>query len=98
MCGVYGHEARHKKESLGIFDLSWKQKDRPRARQGRVLATGHSCRSQVHRSLGFSPLHPVEALLSVLSDQPIAEHALEAAEQGSGDAQSRKLPLQPVDE
>ncbi|HKO91785.1 MAG TPA: FAD-linked oxidase C-terminal domain-containing protein, partial [Polyangiaceae bacterium] len=26
MCGVYGHEARHRDESLGIFALSWQHK------------------------------------------------------------------------
>jgi FAD/FMN-containing dehydrogenase/Fe-S oxidoreductase len=66
MCGVYGHEAAHLRESLGIFALSWKKKIDP-ARDGtRLLATGHSCRSQVKRALGFTPLHPAEALLSAL--------------------------------
>jgi Fe-S oxidoreductase len=66
MCGVYGHEVAHKKDSLGIFDLSWKGKiDRTRD-ENRVLATGHSCRTQVERALGFTPRHPAEALLSVL--------------------------------
>jgi Fe-S oxidoreductase len=66
MCGVYGHEVTHKEHSLGIFDLSWKSKiDGERDRE-RVLATGHSCRSQVERVLGFSPLHPAQALLSAI--------------------------------
>ncbi|HYQ26555.1 MAG TPA: (Fe-S)-binding protein, partial [Polyangiaceae bacterium] len=67
MCGVYGHEARHKTESLGIFDLSWKKKIDPERDRDLVLATGHSCRHQVERALGFTPRHPAEALLSVLS-------------------------------
>jgi Fe-S oxidoreductase len=66
MCGVYGHEARHRQESLGIFELSWKKKIDPQTDRARVLATGHSCRHQVERSLGFTPRHPAEALLSVL--------------------------------
>jgi Fe-S oxidoreductase len=66
MCGVYGHEAAHKRESLGIFDLSWKRKIDPDGDRDRVLATGHSCRTQVERTLGFTPLHPVQALLSVI--------------------------------
>jgi Fe-S oxidoreductase len=66
MCGVYGHEVAHKDDSLGIFDLSWKRKiDVARDRE-RLLATGHSCRSQVERALGFTPLHPAQALLSCL--------------------------------
>lgn len=68
MCGVYGHEVAHKEDSLGIFALSWKRKidierDRPR-----LLATGHSCRTQVERALGFTPRHPAEALVSCLSN------------------------------
>jgi Fe-S oxidoreductase len=66
MCGVYGHEVAHKRESLGIFDLSWRKKIDPERDRGRLLATGHSCRTQVERTLGFTPLHPVQALLSVL--------------------------------
>jgi FAD/FMN-containing dehydrogenase/Fe-S oxidoreductase len=66
MCGVYGHEARHREESLGIFELSWKKKLEPEQDRERVLATGHSCRHQVERTLGFTPRHPAEALLSVL--------------------------------
>jgi FAD/FMN-containing dehydrogenase/Fe-S oxidoreductase len=66
MCGVYGHEVAHKQDSLGIFELSWKRKIDPERDAARTLATGHSCRSQVERALGFTPLHPAEALLSVL--------------------------------
>jgi FAD/FMN-containing dehydrogenase/Fe-S oxidoreductase len=69
MCGVYGHEAAHLRESLGIFALSWKKKIDPARDRGRVLATGHSCRHQVERALGFTPLHPTQALLSALSDR-----------------------------
>jgi Fe-S oxidoreductase len=66
MCGVYGHEVAHRTDSLGIFDLSWKTKIDPAADRARVLATGHSCRTQVERALGFVPLHPAQALLSAL--------------------------------
>ncbi len=66
MCGVYGHEISHRKDSLGIFELSWKGKIDPERDRVRVLATGHSCRSQVERALGFTPLHPAQALLSLL--------------------------------
>jgi Fe-S oxidoreductase len=67
MCGVYGHEVAHKKDSLGIFDLSWRRKIEAERDPAAVLATGHSCRSQVERALGFTPLHPAEALLSALA-------------------------------
>ncbi len=65
MCGVYGHEVAHKEDSLGIFDLSWSNKVDPE--RDRVLATGHSCRTQVERALGFTPRHPAQALLSVIA-------------------------------
>jgi FAD/FMN-containing dehydrogenase/Fe-S oxidoreductase len=68
MCGVYGHEAAHLRESLGIFELSWKQKIDPARDRERVLATGHSCRHQVERALGFTPQHPAQALLAALGD------------------------------
>jgi Fe-S oxidoreductase len=67
MCGVYGHEARHHAESLGIFALSWQQKIESTQDRTRVLATGHSCRSQVERTLGFTPKHPAEALLAAIT-------------------------------
>ena len=66
MCGVYGHEAVHRADSLGVFALSWQPKIESTPDRTRLLATGHSCRSQVERALGFAPLHPAEALLSVL--------------------------------
>ncbi len=66
MCGVYGHEVAHKKDSLGIFELSWKSKLGSEPDAGHVLATGHSCRTQVERTLGFTPQHPAQALLSAL--------------------------------
>jgi FAD/FMN-containing dehydrogenase/Fe-S oxidoreductase len=66
MCGVYGHEVAHKRDSLGIFELSWKRKIDPERDRGRTLVTGHSCRTQVERALGFTPRHPAQALLSVI--------------------------------
>jgi FAD/FMN-containing dehydrogenase/Fe-S oxidoreductase len=69
MCGVYGHEVAHEKDSLGIFEMSWKRKIDPAHDQDRVLATGHSCRSQVERALGFTPLHPAQALLAALRER-----------------------------
>jgi Fe-S oxidoreductase len=66
MCGVYGHEVAHKQDSVGIFELSWKRKIETERDRGHVLVTGHSCRTQVERTLGFTPLHPAQALVSVL--------------------------------
>jgi FAD/FMN-containing dehydrogenase/Fe-S oxidoreductase len=67
MCGVYGHEVAHKRDSLGIFDLSWRRAIDAAGDRERVLATGHSCRTQVERALGFLPKHPAQALLAVLA-------------------------------
>jgi Fe-S oxidoreductase len=75
MCGVYGHEVAHKRDSIGIFDLSWRGKIDPERDRDRVLATGHSCRTQVERVLGFTPSHPAQALLSVLDGASLREHA-----------------------
>jgi Fe-S oxidoreductase len=68
MCGVYGHETAHKRDSLGIFDLSWRGKLSAALEPGRALATGHSCRTQVERTMGFTPQHPAQALLSALGE------------------------------
>ncbi|WP_298772111.1 FAD-binding and (Fe-S)-binding domain-containing protein [uncultured Shewanella sp.] len=66
MAGTYGHEADNQVRSRQLFDLSWQQRldDTP---QSQVLVSGYSCRSQVKRFSGFKPLHPVEALLQLLS-------------------------------
>lgn len=63
MCGAYGHETVHRAESEGVFTMSWARAlPEGEAARERVLATGHSCRSQVKRFAGFVPLHPLEAL------------------------------------
>jgi len=67
MCGVFGHEAEHYEESKGVFEMSWKKK-LPTTQDGQraVVATGHSCRSQVKRFGGFVPKHPAEILASAV--------------------------------
>lgn len=67
MCGVFGHEAAHYEESRGVFEMSWKKRLPTEASaQAGVVATGHSCRSQVKRFGGFVPQHPAEALVRAL--------------------------------
>lgn len=71
MSGAFGHEAVHRDESRGIWDMSW-----GRWTQGdpsRVLATGYSCRSQAHRFGGFSPPHPATVLNQHLAQTGSAE-------------------------
>lgn len=68
MSGAFGHETRHQAESRGIFELSW-SRWMPEAEdeRARVVATGYSCRSQVHRFGGFLPRHPIVVLREHLS-------------------------------
>jgi len=67
MCGAFGHERRHREESRGVFDMSWGRRlPRSPADQAQILATGHSCRSQVKRFGGFRPNHPLEILAAKL--------------------------------
>lgn len=70
MAGTYGHETLHYAESKGIYDLSWKEHipSSPQNRQY-ILTTGYSCRSQVKRFDGFTPRHPLQALLEEISSQ-----------------------------
>ncbi|MBN1605794.1 MAG: hypothetical protein JW940_04135, partial [Polyangiaceae bacterium] len=67
MCGVFGHEASHRDESLGIYEMSW-QKHLPRDPElrKRYLAAGHSCRSQVERFDGEPLRHPAAVLLEAV--------------------------------
>lgn len=67
MAGTFGHEAGHLDESIGIYNLSWKQ-NIERFEPDHILATGYSCRSQVKRLDGFKPRHPAQTLLRLLSD------------------------------
>lgn len=68
MCGMYGHEASHQKESRGIFAMSWERHlpDDPK-NMSRYLATGYSCRSQVKRFSASRQMlkHPVEVMLEL---------------------------------
>lgn len=64
MSGMYGHEAEHRDTSRGIYAMGWEAHvPADPAARGRLLVTGTSCRSQVHRFSSFAPLHPAEALL-----------------------------------
>ncbi|MHC9234608.1 FAD-binding and (Fe-S)-binding domain-containing protein [Pseudooceanicola sp. 502str34] len=60
MAGMFGHEAEHRALSKQIFELSWASK--VAEGQGRLLATGFSCRSQAERFASVELRHPVQAL------------------------------------
>src|SRR5690606_11742040 len=67
MCGVFGHEEEHYEESRGVFEMSWKKHLSAVDTRESVMATGHSCRSQVKRFSGFVPRHPAEVLVTHLA-------------------------------
>lgn len=60
MAGSYGHEVEHVVHSKALFDMDWRRylEENPHT----VLATGYSCRSQVHRIMGQVVLHPIQLL------------------------------------
>ncbi|MDC8803217.1 (Fe-S)-binding protein, partial [Halomonas pacifica] len=69
MSGTYGHEARNLATSKTIYGLSWQGLVEDSANQGRLLATGYSCRSQVKRLSDRRLPHPLQGLLAVLKQQ-----------------------------
>ncbi len=82
MAGTYGHEVKNQQNSQGIFALSWQPKlaDLPLSH---CLATGYSCRSQVKRFTQSRLDHPLQALLSMIKQNPVlAETSIEATIQG----------------
>ncbi|WP_110668655.1 FAD-binding and (Fe-S)-binding domain-containing protein [Salinicola halophilus] len=63
MSGTYGHETRNRETSEAIYDLSWREPVEAEGADGRLLATGYSCRSQVKRLSERTLAHPLQALL-----------------------------------
>ena len=68
MAGTYGHEAKQKANSIGIYKLSWEQAV-GRYAPDQIMATGYSCRSQVARIDNFKPGHPLQHLLTRLQSR-----------------------------
>ncbi|QTP59884.1 FAD-binding oxidoreductase [Billgrantia antri] len=66
MSGTYGHEARNLETSRTIYAQSWQPVVEDKANQGRMLATGYSCRSQAKRLSDQALPHPLQGLLSHL--------------------------------
>ncbi len=66
MAGVYGHETRHQATSRELYDMSWKNKIDQTGLEN-MLVTGYSCRCQVARFEGAKPKHPVQHLLSMIT-------------------------------
>jgi Fe-S oxidoreductase len=67
MSGTYGHEAINVDTSRKIFDQSWAQVVANPANQGKLVATGYSCRSQTKRIDNQILPHPLQALLHQLN-------------------------------
>ncbi len=66
MAGTYGHEMPNLARSKGVYQLSWAQPYQSLPSE-RCLTTGYSCRSQVKRMEGKVMLHPLQALLTLVS-------------------------------
>ena len=66
MAGTYGHEAEHRVTSEQIYRMSWGKQVAKWAGNGRLLATGYSCRSQVKIIDGQVLPHPAQSLLACL--------------------------------
>jgi len=72
MAGTYGHETANKEMSKTIYELSWKEKIIDSELDGKLVATGYSCRSQAKRFDDVSIPHPAQALLKHLREMPAA--------------------------
>ncbi|MDT4856335.1 hypothetical protein FQZ97_907220 [compost metagenome] len=66
MSGTYGHETINRATSERIYDLSWRKVIDGQGGEGRLLASGYSCRSQAKRLGGAELAHPIQALLQHL--------------------------------
>ncbi|MDN3525821.1 FAD-binding and (Fe-S)-binding domain-containing protein [Halomonas sabkhae] len=75
MSGTYGHEARNLETSKTIYAQSWQPRVEAPELQGRLLATGYSCRSQARRLSQTGLPHPLQGLLTALQQAPEATTA-----------------------
>lgn len=64
MAGTYGHEASNVDTSKTIYGLSWAEVVANPAHEGKLTATGYSCRSQVKRIDDVTIPHPLQVLLT----------------------------------
>ena len=66
MAGTYGHETENYDTSRKIYDLSWSEVVNNPDNDGKLVATGYSCRSQVKRLDEKQLPHPVQVLLNLI--------------------------------
>jgi len=64
MSGTYGHETANVETSKKIYQLSWSSVVNNPANNGKLTATGYSCRSQTKRMDKITLPHPLQVLLS----------------------------------
>ncbi|WP_084632140.1 D-2-hydroxyglutarate dehydrogenase YdiJ [Oceanospirillum maris] len=69
MSGTFGHETANLDTSKTIYSQSWSGIINDTEKQGRLVATGYSCRSQVKRLDDQHVPHPLQWLLRVLNNQ-----------------------------
>ncbi|MFI8607846.1 FAD-binding and (Fe-S)-binding domain-containing protein [Pseudomonas sp. NPDC077649] len=69
MSGTYGHEIRNAKTSDTIYSQSWQPLVVTHGIEGRLVADGYSCRSQVKRQEGRVIPHPIQVLLGHVRKQ-----------------------------
>lgn len=67
MSGLFGHEAAHQGISRTLYDQNWRSVVEAQT-NGRLVATGYSCRSQVKRLSDVRALHPAQIFLDHLPD------------------------------
>ncbi|GAA5317796.1 MAG: FAD-binding and (Fe-S)-binding domain-containing protein [Candidatus Pelagadaptatus aseana] len=66
MSGTYGHEAKNVATSKAIYRQSWGEIIKQPENNGKLMATGYSCRSQVKREDQVQLPHPLQVLLGQL--------------------------------
>lgn len=75
MAGTYGHEAINVDMSKKIYQLSWAEVISNPAHQGRLTASGYSCRSQTKRIDDVKLPHPLQILLAQIKEQAVPEES-----------------------
>jgi len=66
MAGTYGHEAQNVDNSKALYQMSWSEVVGNTENEGKLMATGYSCRSQVKREDQKQLPHPLQVLLAQL--------------------------------
>ena len=70
MAGTYGYQKQHQQNSQKLFAMHWRQSVAnvsANSNNSQVLATGFSCRAQIHKQAGKTISHPIEFLSQVIA-------------------------------